>query len=135
MIAICLFTGAYLLYTGEISFGLSMMLMAIILATLLAAARWIVPYWWYWREPKLRQEYHLDFDTDVIKFRTETVNSELQWSLYKRAVIGPEHYLLYYGNKSFTVIPRRAFSNVSSSSAFETLLREKLGSKMIEVRG
>jgi YcxB-like protein len=71
---------------------------------------------------KLRDEYQLTFSDAGIHFRTTAIDSRLAWSLYQSVTEVRDFYLLYYGQRQFTVIPKRAFANETDRQAFETLL-------------
>jgi len=60
----------------------------------LVAAFGVIPGLIFRREPKFRDEYSLTFSPAGIHFRTAHINSQLQWSLYSRALIDA-HYLFY----------------------------------------
>jgi hypothetical protein len=90
--------------------------------SLLFAAYVIMPPLAFRSEPKFRDDYSLVFSSDGIRFRTVHVDSELQWNLYSRALVDADSYILYYGSRSFTVIPKRVFQSVEQRSAFEQML-------------
>jgi hypothetical protein len=72
--------------------------------------------------PKYRDDYSLVFSPEGIRFRTVHIDSRLQWSLYSRALVDYYSYILYYGSRSFTVIPKRVFQSREQQTAFEDLL-------------
>jgi hypothetical protein len=72
--------------------------------------------------PRLRDEYRLTFSDDGIVFQTVSIDSRLAWSLYTSAAVVRDFYLLYYGRRQFTVIPKRAFENAADMQAFDALL-------------
>jgi len=95
-------------------------------ALTLVAAFALIPPLAFRRKPKFRDEYSLTFRTAGIRFRTEHIDSGLQWSLYTRALVDANSYVLYYGSRSFTVIPKRIFQSVEQQGAFDTLLTENV---------
>ena len=46
--------------------------------------------------------------------------------MYSRALVDPHSYLLYYGSRQFTVIPRRVFQSADQQQAFEQLLTQHI---------
>jgi hypothetical protein len=46
--------------------------------------------------------------------------------MYSRALIDAYSYLLYYGPRSYTIIPKRIFQNSEQQAAFEQLLTQKI---------
>ena len=91
---------------------------------LLVAVFTIIPSLAFRRESKFRSEYSLTFSPDGIHFRTEYLDSRLQWSVYSRAMVDAHSYLLYYGSRQFTVIPKRVFQSAEQQQAFEQLLTQ-----------
>jgi hypothetical protein len=75
-------------------------------------------------EPKYRDDYSLVFSPEGIHFRTVHVDSQLQWSLYSRALVDAYSYILYHGSRTFTVIPTRVFQGPEQQRAFEELLNK-----------
>jgi hypothetical protein len=75
---------------------------------------------------KREQEYQLTLSDAGIHFQTESIDSRIAWSLYRRATRTARFYLLYYGRNQFTVIPRRVFKDDGEAQAFEELLRRQL---------
>jgi len=91
-------------------------------ALLLVVAFLAMPPLLFKREPKFRDEYSLVFSQDGIHFRTDHIDSRLEWGIYSRAVIDPYSYILYYGTRQFTVVPKRVFGGEDERLAFEALL-------------
>jgi len=104
---------------GQIAVGGS-----VLFALLLIAAFTVLPRWWFRREPKYRDEYSLSFSPEGIHFRTAHIDSQLQWSLYTRALVDEHSFILYYGSRQFTIIPRREFANAEQQRAFANLLTQ-----------
>lgn len=102
--------------------GLALFGLSGALALMLLAAFFVIPALTFRREPKFRDEYALTFSQEGIHFKTAHVDSQLQWSLYSSALVGPHSYVLYYGTRSFTVIPKRVFQNTEQQQAFDELL-------------
>ena len=70
------------------------------------------------------EEYSLTFSPEGIHFRTAHIDSQLQWSVYSRALVDAHSYLLYHGARQWSVIPRRVFQSRAEQEAFERLLAE-----------
>jgi len=93
-----------------------------VLVFILFAAFIVIPPFAFRSEPKFRDDYSLTFSQDGIHFRTAHIDSQLQWSMYSRALIDEHSYVLYYGSRQFTVIPKRVFQNPEQQQLFEQLL-------------
>jgi hypothetical protein len=102
--------------------GLVCVVVAVGFAIMLIAAFTVIPVLMFRREPKFRDDYSLSFSPDGIHFRTVHIDSQLQWSMYSRALIDAHSYVLYYGSRQFTVIPKRVFQSREQQEAFEQLL-------------
>jgi hypothetical protein len=83
-----------------------------------------IPPFAFRSEPKFRDDYSLTFSPEGIHFRTAHIDSKLQWSMYSRALIDEHSYVLYYGSRQFTVIPKRVFQNAEQQQLFEELLTQ-----------
>jgi hypothetical protein len=90
----------------------------------LVASYTIVPILTFRREPKFRDEYSLTFSPQGIHFKTAHIDSLLQWDLYSRALVDSKSFVLYYGERSFTIIPQRVFQNKAQQELFARLLAE-----------
>jgi hypothetical protein len=115
--------GAYLWQSSNlhwlsiVSIGLS-----VILALILSLAFVVIPPLAFRREPKFQDEYSLTFSQECIHFKTRHIDSELQWNIYSKALIDTHSYVLYYGTRSFSVIPKRVFQNADQQRTFEQLI-------------
>ena len=104
--------------------GVGCVLVGALFALMLVAAFTVIPRIAFRREPKFRDDYALTFSPDGIHFRTAHIDSQLQWSMYSRALVDSHSYVLYYGSRQFTVIPKRVFQNAEDLQAFEQLLTQ-----------
>jgi hypothetical protein len=115
--------GAYLWQSPSSHwFGVTCVSIAVLFSLMLAAAFTVIPPLAFRREPKFRDEYSLAFSPEGIHFRTAHIDSQLQWSMYSRALIDAHSYILYYGTRQFTVIPKRVFQSAEQQQTFESLL-------------
>jgi hypothetical protein len=94
------------------------------LVFILFGAFFVIPPFAFRSEPKFRDDYSLTFSPEGIHFRTAHIDSKLQWSMYSRALIDEHSYVLYYGSRQFTVIPKRVFQNAEQQQLFEELLTQ-----------
>jgi len=129
-IFVILFTLAVGIYSlrslGSHLFGIGLIALSCILAAMLSAAFGVVPYVLFRTQKKLHDEYGLVFSSQGIHFRTADIDSRLQWNLYNEALIDRYSYVLYYGHRQFTVIPKRVFQDLQQLRAFDKLLEEKI---------
>ena len=117
--------GAYLWRSPDLHWlGVGCVLVAAFFTLMLVAAFTVVPRIAFRREPKFRDDYALTFSPDGIHFRTAHIDSQLQWSMYSRALVDAHSYVLYYGSRQFTVVPKRVFQNAEDQQAFEQMLAQ-----------
>jgi YcxB-like protein len=102
--------------------GTACVVIAIVFGLMLVAAFTIIPPLAFRREPKFRDDYSLTFSPEGIHFCTAHIDSQLQWSMYSRALVDAHSYILYYGSHQFTVLPKRVFQSIEQQQAFEQLL-------------
>jgi hypothetical protein len=105
-------------------FGVSCVTIALLFSLMLIAAFVVIPPLVFRREPKFRDHYSLTFSENGIHFRTVHIDSQLQWSLYSHARVEADSYVLYYGSRQFTLIPKRVFQDSEQRQAFELLLTQ-----------
>lgn len=115
--------GAYLWRSSNLHWlGVACVVVSICFALLLVIAFTVIPLLVFRREPKFSDDYTLTFSPEGIHFRTANIDSQLQWGTYSRVLIDAHSYLLYYGSRQFTVIPKRVFQSIEQQQEFEQLL-------------
>ena len=121
------FVGFYFLHsTPSYWYGVGMLGLSALLVLMFVAAFVVIPRMVFRSDPKFQDEYSLDFSPEGIHFRTDHIDSQLQWSLYSKALIDVYSFVLYYGTRSFTVIPKRVFESAEQEAAFEKLLMQNV---------
>ena len=124
--------GAYLLRSpGSHWTGVFALCASAALVVMLLAAFLILPPLAFRLEPKYRDDYSLVFSPAGIHFHTVHIDSQLEWSIYSRALVDDYSYILYYGSRRFTVIPKRVFQNSEQLGAFERILGQQV-SKIVK---
>jgi YcxB-like protein len=119
--------GAYLWRSSSLHWlGLVCVVIAVTFALMLVAAFTVIPILAFRHEPKFRNDYSLTFSPEGIHFRTTHIDSQLQWSMYSQALVDAHSYVLYYGSRQFTVIPKRVFQSAQQQQAFEQLLAQHI---------
>jgi len=109
---------------GDHWLGVGCVLVAALFALMLVAAFTVIPRIAFRLEPKFRDDYTLTFTQDGLHFRTVHIDSKLQWSMYPSALVDAHSYVLYYGSRHFTVIPKRAFQSTEDQQTFERMLAQ-----------
>ena len=116
--------GIFELQAGSKVLGAGAVVVAALFAVMLLAAFTVIPFYSFRSQPKFRNDYSLVFSPEGIHFRTADIDSNLQWGLYDRALIDANSFILYYGNRQFTVIPKRVFESAEQLQTFEGMLRQ-----------
>jgi hypothetical protein len=99
---------------------------SVVLLLIFFAAFAVIPPLAFRSQAKFRDDYALNFSKDGIRFHTAHIDAQLQWNLYSSALIDKHSYVLYYGSRQFTVIPKRFFQGAAQRQSFEQLLTQCL---------
>jgi len=75
------------------------------------------------RNPKFLERYHLTFSDSGIEFNTKSLQSTLAWTHYTRVLEDDVIILLVYGTRMYTVVPKRVFSDGTQHAQFMSLVR------------
>lgn len=86
----------------------------------------VVPRIIYADSAKLGNEYELTFRHEGIHFKTRDIDSHIDWELYDNWIEDDEFFILYYGKRNFSVVPKRAFSE-NQEAIFREHLIAKIG--------
>lgn len=78
------------------------------------------------RNPKFREEYHLTFSRENIRFKTASLDSTVQWTHYENVIESSTLFLLMYGKGLYSLIPKRCFGSPEEIDAFRALLNETI---------
>ncbi len=77
--------------------------------------------------PKFREEYQLTFSTESLHFRTATIDSTLKWTMYTGFLETSKAFILVYGKRMYTIIPKRALDSDASSHELREFLCSVIG--------
>ncbi len=103
---------------------------SILFMTLLGYVCYLLPYIIYQLNNKFKEEYHLTLTNESLFFKTNTIDSEIKWSLYTNVKENKDFVFLYYGKHSFTIIPKKEFNCKADLAAFIKLIEEKIPRKI-----
>jgi hypothetical protein len=107
-------------------FGVLLVGVSTVFSLILVAAFLVIPALAFRQQPKFRDEYSLTFSTEGIHFQTAHIDSHLEWSIYSKVLVDTHSYVLYWGTRAFTIIPKRVFQNTEQQGVFEHLLEERV---------
>jgi hypothetical protein len=107
-------------------FGVLAVAASAVFCVILVAAFLVIPPVAFHYQPKFRDEYSLTFSLEGIHFQTAHIDSHLEWSIYSQVLVDAHSYLLYWGSRTFTIIPKRVFQNTEQQGSFEQLLAGRI---------
>jgi hypothetical protein len=76
--------------------------------------------------PKFRERYTLRFSEEGIHFKTATIDSTLKWDHYNACLESDRIFLLIYGKRMYTVVPKSAFPDSARIEGFRELVKDKV---------
>ncbi len=77
--------------------------------------------------PKFREEYQLTLTPESLHFKTATIDSVLQWTHYSNFFETRRAFILVYGKRMYTVIPKRALDSEAQLLEMRQLLSTVIG--------
>lgn len=122
--------GLYLITSGMGWIAWVILVSGLLLLAMVGYAMFLLPRMIYNSQPKLKNEYRLAFSDDGIGFKTEGIDSTLQWSLYRSWLSDADFYIMYHGKRDLTVMPRRALTFDDADRRFREMLENHIGPAM-----
>jgi len=119
--------GAFLGITGTVVVGAVVMITGLVLLAMVCFAIILQPILVYNAHPKLKDEYSLIFSDVGIAFHTDSIDSNIAWSLYSDWLQDDEFFMLFYGRRELLIVPKRALAN-GDENLLQSLLAEQVGS-------
>lgn len=87
----------------------------------------LVERWVFERSAKFRERTSLSFSEECIRYRTPSIDSTLDWTLFGELLEDDELFLLTYrAPRSYAVIPKRAFATEEERAVFRRLVRRRV---------
>ena len=119
-------SGFYMLYSSFsvfsiLAFGL------VIAATALGSYLYILmPILKFKQTAKYREEYTLVFSKETIKFKTQSIESEMKWDIYSALWDSHDFYYLIQAPRIYTLIPKRIFKDQNEKQIFEEIAQSRV---------
>ena len=79
------------------------------------------PGMFYDKIDKFKQQYSLEFNDDRILFKTDDINSELEWNFYEALWENDNFFYIIHSKEMYTLIPKRVFDNEMEITEFKNL--------------
>lgn len=80
--------------------------------------------------PKFHEENELTFTNAGIHFRTNSIDSHINWNHYSKVLESSRIFLLIYGKMMYSVIPKQAFIDSEEMDAFRCLLNKHINGEI-----
>jgi len=81
---------------------------------------------WFKHNPKFSETYHLVLDPSGIHFRTKSIDSRITWDHFTRVLEDDRLWLLVYGTRMYSVIPKRALKSADEVARFRSLVADNI---------
>ena len=81
---------------------------------------------WFKHNPKFSETYHLALGPSGIHFRTKSIDSRLTWDHYTKVLEDDRLWLLVYGSRMYSVIPKRALKSDDEVARFRSLVAQNI---------
>ena len=78
------------------------------------------------RDPKLRQDFEIEFSDEGILLGAPDVAARMTWNYYSRVVETKTLYVLIRGTMQMTAIPKKSFNTPAQEATFRRLLKRHL---------
>jgi hypothetical protein len=79
------------------------------------------------RTAKFQERTTISFSDERIHYKTPSIDSTLDWSLFTGLIENDELFLLpYKAPRSYAILPKRAFATEQAQAEFRALVRRKL---------
>ena len=101
--------------------GAILLVLALIFSALTIFLYFHLPVLVFKQNSKYHEEYTLTFSKEKIVFKTSSIDSVLQWSVYSELWESDDFYFLIQSLRLYSIIPKRAFLNPADKGAFEEI--------------
>jgi len=87
---------------------------------------------WFKHNPKFSETYHLELDRNGIHFRTKSIDSRVTWDHYSKVLEDDRLWLLVYGTRMYSIIPKRALKSNDEVARFRSLVAQSIVARSSE---
>lgn len=78
------------------------------------------------RDPKLRQDFEIEFSDEGVLLNAPDMAARMNWNYYSRVVETDRVYVLIRGTTQMTAIPKKSFTSAAQEASFRRLLKRHL---------
>ena len=119
-------TSAVLFYFKIIQ-AISFLLFSVLWFLLLLVIWRILPGSIYRRSATFQDHFVMHFEDDLVRLETERGTKGWAWKSFTHFVESPYFFHLYFDPRSFFLVPKDSFKDITEIQEARSLLREKIG--------
>lgn len=116
-----IFTIYLFINNGSSTMSVVLIVLLFIVSGVFAVLYIFQPGIFYDKIDKFKQQYHLEFRNNKILFKTDDINSELEWNFYEALWENENFFYIIHSKEMYTLIPKRAFNNEMEIIEFKNL--------------
>jgi len=116
-----LFTLYLFINNGFSTMPIVLSILLFIISAVFAVLYIFQPGMFYDKIDKFKQQYSLEFNDDRILFKTDDINSELEWNFYEALWENDNFFYIIHSKEMYTLIPKRVFDNEMEITEFKNL--------------
>lgn len=107
--------------------GLSFLIFSFLWFSLMLVIWRILPASIYNRAATFKDHFIIRFEEAGMELTTETATKAWPWTAFSSFMESPHFFHFYFDARSFFLVPKDAFKDISQLQAVRQLLREKIG--------
>jgi hypothetical protein len=131
VIVINIFTivSAVLLYLKKIQ-PVSFLIFSLLWLLLMLVIWWVLPNSIYKRNHTFADRFSMTFNEQDVVLANDQGRKSWSWSAFSQFVETPYFFHLYFDNRSFFLVPKDAFENITDQQELRALLKTKVSPKV-----
>ena len=120
----------YMLFSSLSVFSILITGLIIVVTALGSYLYILMPILKFKQTAKYHEEYTLVFSKETIKFKTQSVESEMKWDIYSALGESHDFYYLIQAPRIYTLIPKRVFKDLNEKQLFEEIAQSRVKTTM-----
>ena len=116
----------YMLFSSLSVFSILITGLIIVVTALGSYLYILMPILKFKQTAKYHEEYTLVFSKESIKFKTQSIESEMKWDIYSALWDSHDFYYLIQAPRIYTLIPKRVFKDQNEKQIFEEIAQSRV---------
>ena len=116
----------YMLFSSFSVFSILIFGLIIVVTALGSYLYILMPILKFKQTAKYHEEYTLVFSKETIKFKTQSMESEIKWNIYSALWESRGFYYLIQALRVYTLIPKRVFKDLNEKQLFEEITQSRV---------